>query len=260
MSLLNPVQPEEPVYPYKLRRLYWPFLALAEVCRDVVGTVVGSFEMEEKRYTIPRFVFHGPTLGLPPIRLGLFALLQGDDQAGALGLQRFLNALVDDPSSAAGYELALYPLCNPTGYEDGTRHTRAGCELNREFWRGSAQPEIKIVEEELRVGRFDGIITLRADGTGNGLNGYTTDLLFGEHLLKPALRSASHLLRAEDVHVGMEGPGVLAPPPDQRPQPFGIVLESPASAPMTRQIEAISCALRTVLKEYRAFIAQGINL
>jgi protein MpaA len=145
MSLLNS-NPEEPVYPHKLRRLYWPFLALAEVCRDVVGTVAGAFEMEGKRYTLPRFVFHGPSTGMPPLRLGFFSLLHGDASGGALGLQHFLNALVTDPEPATGYELAFYPLCNPTGYEDGTRTNRAGYDLSREFWRGSALPEVKIIE------------------------------------------------------------------------------------------------------------------
>jgi hypothetical protein len=36
--------------------------------------------------------------------------------------------------------------------------------------------------------------------------------------------------------------------------------ETPAAAPMTQQIEAISCALHSVLAEYRGFIAQGANL
>jgi protein MpaA len=270
MSPPNP-DPTEPVYPHKLRRLYWPFLALAEVCREIVGTVAGSFEWDEKRYTIPRFVFHGPSTGLPPIRLGLFALLQGDDQAGALGLQRFLNALVDNPAPAAGYELALYPLCNPTGYEDGTRHNRAGYNLTREFWRGSAQPEIKIMEAELRAGCFDGIIALRTDGSSAGLQGYTPDPLLNEHLLRPSLSASAQvlpagqgtsrgLLPAGDSQIGSEMPGALAAPPDQRTRPFEIVFETPRSAPMTQQIEAISCALQTVLKEYRAFIAQGIHL
>ncbi len=82
MTLVSAMSdPAEPVYPHKLRRLYWPFLALAEVCREVVGTVAGSFEFDAKRYTIPRFVFHGPATSTPPIRLGLFALLHGDEPA-----------------------------------------------------------------------------------------------------------------------------------------------------------------------------------
>jgi protein MpaA len=261
----------QPVYPHKLRRLYWPFLALAEVCREVVGTVAGSFEVEEKRYTIPRFVFHGPATSTPPIRLGLFALLHGDEPAGALGLQHLLNALVNDPAPARGYELTVYPLCNPTGYEDNTRHNRAGLDLNREFWRGSAQPEVQIIEAELRERHFDGIIALHADDTSDGLYGYTQGRVLNENLLVPALRACEHVL---PVNVGpvIDGfsatkglvaecyKGILAPPPDQRPQPFEIIFETPAAAPMTQQIEAISCALHSVLAEYRGFIAQGANL
>src|SRR5262245_17124547 len=112
MVMLNTV---EQVYPHKLRRLYWPFLALAESCREIIGTVAGSFESAGNRYTIPRFVFLGPETPTPPLRIGLFALLHGDEPAGALALQQLLLELSADPSLAAGYELVVYPLCNPTG-------------------------------------------------------------------------------------------------------------------------------------------------
>lgn len=263
--------PDQPVYPHKLRRLYWPFLALAEVCREVVGTVAGSFESAGNRYTIPRFVFHGPVTKAAPIRLGFFALIHGDEPAGALGLQRFLDTLVNDPAPAAGYELAVYPLCNPTGYEDGIRHNRAGFDLNREFWRGSAQPEVTILQDELRRERFDGIIALHTDESGDGLCGYTQSRVLNEHLLMPALRASSHVLpvcsrdpsegfAAEDGLGEESCQGALAPPPEQRPRPFEVTIETPFAVPMTQQIEAISCALRAALKEYRSFIAQGANL
>ena len=46
-----------PTYPHKLRRLYWPLLALAEECTAIAGTVAGSFRSQGNRYTIPRFIF-----------------------------------------------------------------------------------------------------------------------------------------------------------------------------------------------------------
>src|SRR5882724_10638476 len=104
------INPNDSVYPHKLRRLYWPFLALAEVCREVVGTVAGAFEVDAKRYTIPRFVFLGPPIGAVPVRVGLFALLRGTELAGTLGLERLLNLLAAEPVMAAGYELSVYPL------------------------------------------------------------------------------------------------------------------------------------------------------
>ena len=35
--------------------------------------------------------------------------------------------------------LSFYPVCNPTGFEDRTRFSRGGKDLNREFWRNSSR-------------------------------------------------------------------------------------------------------------------------
>jgi len=257
--------------PHKLRRLYWPFLALAGGCAEVVGQVAGSFQRENTLYPVLRFVFRGPAASTPPIRLGLFALLHGDEPAGALGLQNLLTSLVADPAPARGYELTLYPVCNPTGYENGTRHNGAGYDLNREFWRDSTQPEIRILEQELRLQKFDGIIALHADDTSDGLYGYTQGRILNENLLVPALRASEHVLPINrgaiiDGFPAEEGivedcfEGILAPPPEQRPRPFEIIFETPATVPLSQQAEAMGCALRSVLNEYREFIAQGANL
>jgi hypothetical protein len=45
-----------------------------------------------------------------------------------------------------------------------------------------------------------------------------------------------------------------------RGRPFEIIVAAPGAAPMTQQVEAISCALCAVLREYRSFIAQGAYL
>lgn len=271
MVLFN-TAPHEPVLAQqKIRQLYWPFLALAGGCAEVEGAVAGSFEQEGRRYPILRFVFKGPVTSTPPLRVGLFALLHGDEPGGAAGLQHLLTALVENPAPARGYELTFYPLCNPTGYEDGTRHNRAGCDLNREFWRDSPLPEIRIIEQELAARPFDGIIALHADDTSDGLYGYTHGRLLNENLLVPALRASAHVLPinrqaiidgfpAEEGIVTECFKGILAPPPEQRPRPFEIIFETPAAAPVTQQAEAIGCALSSVLNEYRAFIAQGANL
>jgi protein MpaA len=200
-------------YPFKLRRLYWPFLALAEVCRDIVGTVAGSFVWDGKRYTIPRFVFQGPSAGQPPMRLGLFALLRGNEAAGALGLERLLSRLTAEPILAAGYELVVYPLCNPTGYEDDTPHNRHGHDLSREFWQGSSEPELRILEREVNRQNFDGIVALQ-NGSG----------------------------------------GLVNITPDWLQAPLRLVCEVPMAGPMTQQVEAISCALQSLLKDCRDLI------
>ncbi|MES2697176.1 MAG: succinylglutamate desuccinylase/aspartoacylase family protein [Verrucomicrobiota bacterium] len=260
-----------PPYPHKLRRLYWPFLALAEESQHIVGTVAGSFDSEGKRYTIPRFSFLGPQTSVPRIRLGLFALLHGDEPAGAVALERLLARLVDSPELATGYELVLYPLCNPTGYEDGTRHTRAGFDLNREFWRASQQPEIHILEEELRAQQFHGIITLHADDTCEGHYGYSHGQRLDDALLRPALLAAERVLPRDrrsviDGFTACEGvitdcfKGILSCPPTQSPRAFNLIFETPALAPLEHQVSANVAALEAILATYRGFIAYAQDL
>lgn len=53
---------------------------------------------------------------------------------------------------------------------------------------------------------------------------------------------------------------IPAHPPEQRPQLFPIISATPVGCPLTHEAEAIGCALRSVLNEYRDFIAQGTNL
>jgi murein peptide amidase A len=268
MVMLNPpVQ----VYPHKLRRLYWPFLSLAECFRSIIGTVAGSFQLEDRRYTIPRFTFLGPEISAPQKRIGLFALVHGDEPAGPAAFLKLLQTLTNQPELAAGYDLVLYPVCNPTGYEDDTRHNRRGADLNREFWRGSDHPEIGILEEELRTQAFDGIIALHADDTSDGLYGYAHGRVLNEELLGPALHASERILPRNrgaliDGFAASDGvicdcfSGILAPPPDLKPRPFEIIFETPARSPVDLQAEAAHTALLSILATYRAFIAYGQDL
>ena len=265
------LSPTAQVQSRSVQQLYAPFLGLAERCRDLIGAVAGSFETGEVRHTVRRFTFLGPSAGFPPRRIGFFALVHGDEPAGAYALLRLLQALVDRPALAAGYDLAFYPVCNPTGYEDNTRHNRAGFDLNREFWRGSSQPEVQILERELTTQGFDGIIALHADDTSDGLYGYAHNRLLNENLLVPALRASEGVLPRNrglfiDGFTACEGivrdcfQGVLAPPPTQQPRPFEIIFETPALALLDQQIAAAAIALETILTAYRGFIAYAADL
>lgn len=254
-----------------LPALFRPLLELAEHCPEIVGSMAGTFTHQGERYGIPRFLFVGPTAEHTPIRLGLFAGIHGDEPAGCDALVQLLVELAEDPGRAVGYDLVVYPVCNPTGYEDVTRANRAGLDLNREFWRSSLQPEVRILEAELRTHRFDGIITLHSDDTCEGIYGYAHGRLLNEELLKPALRACECII-GRDPRTQIDGfnasesilrdcfPGVLAAPAEQEPKPFDIIFETPARAPYLSQVSAIVVALKSILGEYRRFIAYGQNL
>lgn len=232
---------------------------------------IAEFVHKGVTYGLPKIVFTGPPAAHDPLRLAIFGGLHGDEPASVLAPLAFLERLAADPARATGYELSVFPLANPVGYARDTRENGTGLDLNRQFWCHSDQPEILALERELSTRPFDGIITLHADDTAEGIYGYTRGHVLNEALLEPALRSASFILPrdprrkidgwlARDAKIEACFEGVLSAPPGQRPRPFDLIFETPALAPIDRQIEAAVTVLDTILDEYRQFIAYAANL
>jgi predicted deacylase len=236
----------------------------------VAHTALGGFDIGGSAYSLPRFSFEGPNNG-DPIRIGIFGAIHGDEPAGSLAAARFLQEIAADPLLAESFLLQVYPICNPTGFEDNTRHNRRGRDLNREFWRGSAEPEIEILEHELRTGHFSGLIQLHADDTSDGIYGFVRGHTLTENLLRPALLEAGKILpknvnalidgfAARDGIIHGQYEGVLAAPAQMDPTPFEIILETPHHAPMELQVRALVVAAETVLREYRRLISFAANI
>lgn len=232
---------------------------------------LGEFESAGRTYSLPRYIYLGPQGGGDVIRLGIFAAIHGDEPAGALALARFVAALERNPDIAKGYALFLYPVCNPTGFEDGTRHARSGRDLNREFWNHSAQPEVRHLESEICLHAFHGIITLHTDDTSDGLYGFVSRDVLSEFLLEPALASAERFLPRNQSRVIDGFPatngiinrgyhGMLQAPPGLPQPPFEITFETPHQAPLEPQLNAFSAALQTILTEYSQFMAFAQNI
>ena len=243
----------------------------AEGSPHLLSSSLGQFESAGQTYTLPRYVFLGPKGGGDTIRIGIFATIHGDEPEGALGLFRFLSLLHKEPDLAKGYALFLYPVCNPTGFEDNSRHSRNGKDLNREFWKGSAEPEVKLLETEVWTHAFHGIITLHSDDTSAGLYGFVNGAVLSDNLLEPALKAGEKFLprnrrrqidgfpaRKGIIYEGYEG--VLTAVPGLKPPPFEVTIETPQKEPLHLQVEAVAAALRTILVEYRYLMAVAQNI
>jgi hypothetical protein len=248
-----------------------PLRALATARRALRAESAGAFAVDGVRHEIARFRFVGPSAGGELIRLGLFAGIHGDEPAGCLALVEFLRALAAQPQRATGYELLVYPVVNPTGLEAGTRSNRGGKDLNREFWRASTQPEIPLLEHELRSHAFAGVIALHADDTCEGHYGYSHGCELDDALLRPALLAAERVLPRDrraviDGFHAREGvirdcfQGILSPPPEQTPRPFNLIFETPAHAPLALQVGANVAALDAIISTYRGMIAYAQNI
>ena len=254
-----------------LAELLAPLEKLAENSTNLVANHEAKFTVDGRTYEIPRYLFVGPRGGDTPVRVGIFAGIHGDEPEGVHALIQFIQWLEARPELATGYYLSFYPVCNPTGFEDGTRHARSGRDLNREFWRHSGQPEVRLLEAELQSRAFQGIIALHTDDTSDGFYGFARGATLTRNLIEPALAAAEKFLPRNGRPVIDGFParrgvirdcyeGVLGAAPKSRPRPFELILETPAAPPEYLKQCALAAALQTILIEYQKFIAYAPNL
>ncbi|MCI0540479.1 MAG: succinylglutamate desuccinylase/aspartoacylase family protein [Verrucomicrobiales bacterium] len=278
MTLVNPLSPVSP--PAKASRrsfeqLLAAFDSVADGSRHLLSRAVRKFESGGEEYFIPRYLWSGPPGGGDTFRLGLFATLNGDEPEGSFALTRFLSALEKEPELARGYVLFIYPLCNPTGFEDNSRLSRDGHALNRLFWTESEAPEVRFLESEIWMQAFHGIINLRSDADSAGIYGFASGAVLSQNLLEPALHAAETFLPRNrkrqiegiparrglvyaDIYNAREG--ALRAVPGLDHPPFEITLATPRAASVHLQVEAYHTALTAILAEFRYLQAIGQNI
>ena len=205
------------------------------------------------------------------MKLGIFAGLHGDEEAGTFAVHELIRWAATGPNELRDFELHFYPVCNPTGCAQRTRHSHAGLDLNREFWVGSKEPEVQYLELELRAEKYEGIIALHSDDTAEGCYGFVSGSLLSEQILDPALAAAHAVLPRNHDYVidGFNATrgiikegygGILSAPPEQRPRAMEIVFETPALAPLHLQVQATVIAVKTMLAHYSTLQAYAANL
>jgi protein MpaA len=260
-----------PYYHSPAEQLVSPLEQLAATSNYLLSKPGGHFQDKGITYALPRYVLLGPRGGGEVFRLGLFATLHGNEPEGALALTRFLTDLVRQPALATNFCLFIYPVCNPTGLEDNTLHSRAGKDLSQEFWTESTAPEVKFLESEIWMHAFHGVITINSDRETEGIYGQVNGAVLSEYLLKPALAAADTYLPRSRQRVIEGAParrgivhqikdGRLRPPPRLQPSPFEIVLASPAKMPLQLQVEGINAALHSILHEYRTLMSTAQDI
>jgi protein MpaA len=239
--------------PDAARRLLEPLVEATGYSDYLVSGSVGVFQSRGRDYNIPRFVFMGPKGGGDRIRFGLFAALQGDDQVGPAAVVEFLRQLEANPQAGAGFQIHAYPLCNPTGFEDGTPHARGGRDLTREFWRGSRQPEVYFLEREVGIFNFHGVILFQSADRAGGLRVSSPGSILTESLAVPAVAASQpHLPPDAEATQNALPVRLLTATNELLHPPFELTLETPRSAPPEQQVRALVAALHSLLASYLA--------
>lgn len=230
-----------------------------------------QFERGGKHYFLPRYFFIGPQSGDAPIRMGIFAGVSGEESKVAFATIRFLKYLETYAETAEGYYLSVYPVCNPAGYEDGTRLSRQRVDLNHEFRSGPAGPEAALLQGELASHSFHIIVSLQVDDSVDGFYADGGGTILTKHLIEPAQKAAETFLPrakrglADSFPTRTSGggdsfPAVLRAPPGVRPRPFEIAFKAPEKRSAFLTELAFVAALQSILAGYRNFIAYARNL
>jgi hypothetical protein len=253
--------------PATLRALLLPLLLEVAASPYLIADSIGMWRVNEERFWMPRFIFQRTQQTKRRIKVGIFAGIHGDEPEAVLGLVDLVRGLNSRPEVARDYRLLIYPMCNPSGVIDGTRCSRSGADLNRKFWQNSAEPEVRLLELELRREQFDGIISLHTDDTSDGVYGFARRSSAEKHdLLHDALEAAHHALprcrsklidgfAATNAIIRGCYTGVLSAPAEQQPQPWEIILETPQSAPVHLQRQAFVLAVGMILGRYRTHLS-----
>lgn len=253
-----------------LEKIIFQMNSLQERVASVKCSFISEFIEQEKKFVIPRIEFKDKNTK-DRIRIGIFGSIHGDEPVGAYALLEFFSELIQNDQDASGYEIIAYPVCNPFGFEMGTRLNGREKDLNREFWKGSDLPEVKALEREILSNRFHGIISLHSDDTSTGIYGFVQGAALYYDLLRPSLKAASQVLpingAAEiDGFTAFNGlikecyPGVLSMHPSIKVKPFELIFETPSDALLHHQIQATKIFLYSVLRNYRSFISYAQNI
>lgn len=251
-----------------VRPLLRPLDELARGSNTLFSAPLGFTDHRGLPQVLPKYLFTGPGDRRSYLRVGIFAGVHGDEDSGVLAAVEYLRRLHARPGLAHGYELFVYPVCNPSGYSEGTRWMPSGVDMNRQFWTGSGEPEVRLLETQLHKLRFDGLISLHSDDTCGGIYGFVKGHELTRYVLEPALEEAGRILprnfdksidnfEANNGIIERGYEGVLSAPPEQAPKPFEIVFETPHLAPMDRQVEANIVAVQTILDRFKVLISEG---
>lgn len=119
-------------------------IGTAAANRNLEIAVLGEIEHFGVNYPILML-----RLGCGDIPVCVSAGIHGDEPAGVEAAARFIEGQGPTRDLVDRFSITVYPCDNPSGYELGTRENARGIDLNREFRKNDASPEVKLLMDSL---------------------------------------------------------------------------------------------------------------
>ena len=208
---------------------------------------------------IPRYIFVGDQPGESEIRLGIFAGLRGEDNAGAKAIVEFMDDLMAIPSLGSAFRIYAYPTVNPLSYTTGAPRKQTDRSVVNETGRKVKFTEAYLIEREIFVVQFHGIVVIQTTEEPEGLQAAVYGANLHEALVSPILSSLRPLfpttaLPALDSSFSLTADAVL------KQRPFELALRIPRSGWHGLYSIGLRIALHTAIEQYRSYLAQANNI
>jgi protein MpaA len=207
---------------------------------------------------IHRYVFVGDQPGESEIRLGIFAGLRGDDNAGPQAIANFIDDLVTFPSLGSAFRIYAYPIVSPT-FETEARFTQLGRTSSMKKGRKMKSLEAYLIERELYVVQFQGLIVIHISDEIEGLQAVVYGANLHDTLVSPILSSVRSLLPTNE-HSALECSGSLTADASLKQRPFELRLGIPSSGWQSLYAIGLRIALHTAIDRYRSYLAAANNI
>lgn len=208
---------------------------------------------------IPRYVFVGDQPGESEIRLGIFAGLRGDDNAGPNAIRDFIDDLVAFPGLGSAFRIYAYPIVNPVGIETETPLKQADRNSTNKTGRKLKSPLAYLIERELFVVQFQGLIVIHTTDEIEGLQATVHGANLHDVLVSPIVSSLRSLIPTTDDPV-LDSSLFLTADAGLKQRPFELTLRIASSGWQPLYSLGLRIALHTVLEHYRLYLAQANNI
>ncbi len=234
---------------------------LAQQSDHVFGSPLGPFHHHSRTFLVPHFVYFGPSTSDASVRLAILSGYSRDTLPGTLALLAFIRRLALNPEIGQSLHLSFFPLVDVLGVL-GEEAERA---LVDEHWGRSRQPEIRLLENDVRRRGYQGFIrvtttsdaaiTVQARASASATGDSTDIELISSDDFDPwpvRFEATAHPAPATS------GPLTIA---DDLPQaPFELSLALPRNWSQPSIDDAVASILKRFIVRYRGDQAYGLNL
>jgi protein MpaA len=208
---------------------------------------------------IPRYIFVGDQPGETEIRLGIFAGLRGEDNAGTKAIVDFIDDLVAIPSLGSAFRIYAYPMANPLSYSTGAARKQTDRTVAHETAHRLMFREVELIEREIFVVQFHGILIIHTTGEPEGLRAAVYGANLHEALVSPILSSLRPLFPTTE-HPVLDSSYSLTAGAVLKQRPFELALGIPRSGWHGLYSIGLRIALHTAIEHYRSYLAQANNI